>query len=125
MEAVVNKLGGIDGVNRLLRGEVTVGGSNIITVDRKKPFNPAEFIGKGWSFWRGPADGYGLQGELEQDERSLALTTLDTGKIILKTSLEGEKSWITGEENLKRLKSRRATFVSTSASFGRSGKIST
>jgi hypothetical protein len=85
-------------------GKVMVGGS-IITIDRSVLFNAAEFIGKGWSFWRGPADGDGLQGALEQDEHSLALTEVDTSKIVLKTSLTNGEDWISGEENLKRLES--------------------
>ncbi|MCI0562843.1 MAG: hypothetical protein MN733_30545, partial [Nitrososphaera sp.] len=78
--------------------------STIIQIDRTVPFNPAEFIGKDWSFWRGHANGKGLQGELEQDERSLALTEVDTSKILLKNNLKRGEEWITGEENLYRLK---------------------
>lgn len=78
--------------------------SNIISIDRTKPFDPVAFIGKGWSFWRGPIDGNGLEGDMEQDERSLAITEVDLNKIHPVTTLKGKEKGITGEENLRRLK---------------------
>ena len=33
---------------------VIVGEPRIIPINRFKPFNPAEFIGAGWSIWRRP-----------------------------------------------------------------------
>lgn len=80
-----------------------VGDPKVITVDRSTPFNPAEFIGTGWSFWRGPADGDGLEGEPEQDSRSLALTEVDVSKILLEAQLKARETYTTGEERLKRL----------------------
>lgn len=74
-----------------------------LPIDRTTPFNPAEFIGIGWSIWRGPADGDGLSGEEDQDERSLALKEIGPAKILLETCLQDEKS-ITGEERILRLK---------------------
>ena len=39
----------------------------ILRIDRSKPsFNPATFIGAGWSMWRGPINGNGLDGEEER-----------------------------------------------------------
>lgn len=76
----------------------------ILFIDRTTPFNPAEFIGMEWSIWRGPADGDGLSGEEDQDERSLELKEIDTAKILLETCLQDEKS-MTGEEQILRLKS--------------------
>src|SRR3989338_1645943 len=35
--------------------QLIVGEPKIIKIDRSD-FNPAKFIGEGWSFWRGPAD---------------------------------------------------------------------
>jgi hypothetical protein len=32
-------------------------------------FNPEDFFGKGWSIWKGPRDGDGLEGEEECDKR--------------------------------------------------------
>jgi hypothetical protein len=51
-------------------------GSSILEIDRSTPFNPAKFLGEGWSIWRGPADGDGLSGDEEQDQKSLALTDM-------------------------------------------------
>ena len=73
-------------------------------IDRTTPFNPAQFLGDGWSIWRGPAAGDGISGEEEQDERSLNLTQLDLSKIQLVTFLRnGEEECIRGEERLRRL----------------------
>lgn len=85
-------------------GRVVVGEPKIVKIDRTKPFNPAEFIGAGWSVWRGPADGDGLTGEEEQDPRSLALTELDLTKVKLETCLCKDEPSVTGEERLRRLR---------------------
>ena len=84
------------------RARLVIGEPKIIKIDRSKPFNPAEFIGKGWDFWRGPADSNGLEGDLDRDERSLAITELDLSKINLVTML-GPETVIKGEEKLRRL----------------------
>lgn len=76
----------------------------IITIDRSTPFNPAKFIGKGWSIWRGPADGNGLEGEEEQDTQSLAITELNPSKIRLVSTLREGETVVGGEENLRRLR---------------------
>jgi len=66
-------------------------------------FNPAEFIGKDWRVWRGPADGGGLEGEEDRDFREDEITMIDWNQIIFETNLsEGEKC-INGEEKLRRL----------------------
>jgi hypothetical protein len=69
-----------------------------------KPFNPTEFIGKGWTTWRGPIDGDGLSGEEDVDPRSLA--EVDLAKFIFETCLNAGESSITGEEKLRRLKEK-------------------
>ena len=76
---------------------------NIIPIDRSKPFNPATFIGKGWSVWRGLADGYGLEGDEERDSSSTILTELDIDRVQFVTCLKRGESMSTGEERLKRL----------------------
>ncbi|OGM97901.1 MAG: hypothetical protein A2735_02990 [Candidatus Yanofskybacteria bacterium RIFCSPHIGHO2_01_FULL_41_21] len=83
---------------------VIVGEPRIIPIDRSKPFNPAEFIGAGWTIWRGPADGDGLSGDEEQDLRSLALAQIDLSAIVLKSTLKPGETAVGGEEKLKRLK---------------------
>lgn len=85
-------------------GRVIAGEPKVITIDRTTLFDPAAFIGNGWSIWKGPADGDGLTGEEEQDKRSLASIEVDLTKVSFETMLkEGEKT-VVGEEKLKRLK---------------------
>ncbi|MDP3764448.1 MAG: hypothetical protein Q8Q95_02395 [bacterium] len=81
-------------------------GDTVLKINRTQPFNPAQFLGEGWSIWKGPADGDGLSGEEEQDERSLNLTELDLSNIQLVTCLKEDESVIKGEEKLKRLKAK-------------------
>ena len=71
-----------------------------------KSFKPAEFIGKGWTVWKGPIDGDGLSGEEDVDKRSLSLSEIKLASLFFETCLkEGEKP-IKGEEKLRRLKER-------------------
>lgn len=99
----------IRGLLAILRGgavvkPLAVEAPRCIPPIRSKPFNPAEFIGAGWSIWRGPADGNGLVGEEERDYRSSTLTQLDLSNVQLVTCLKQGESVMTGEERLKRLK---------------------
>lgn len=85
---------------------------------RLKPFSPQTFIGPDWAIWRGPADGNGLQGDEQQDGRSLALQTVDSSQVIFPTCLkeaEGETR-IKGEEKLTRLKT--GDLIRLDARFG-------
>lgn len=72
-----------------------------------KTFNPAEFINKGWSVWKGPVDGDGLSGEEDIDPRSLALTEVEISSLLFETCLNEGESSIGGEEKLRRLKERQ------------------
>ena len=74
----------------------------MLTIDRSKPFDTA-FIGPNWSIWKGPANGNGLEGEEDQDTRSLVLTEIALGAIILDASFKKSETVTTGEERLKRL----------------------
>jgi hypothetical protein len=67
------------------------------------PFNPAEFIGKGWAFWKGPKNGNGLEGEEEWDKTSMELTEFDLEKTDFVHWLQDGETSITGEEKLVRL----------------------
>jgi hypothetical protein len=62
-----------------------------LQIDRTKPFDPVEFIGKGWTID-------------EQDKRSLDLNEIDLNKVSLETILKEGESIVNGEEKLKRLK---------------------
>lgn len=90
VEAIVNKLGGMEGVQRFLSGLVVVVAS-VLRINRKKTFDPVGFIGKGWKI-------------TEQDERSLALTEVDLSKVLLETTLKEGENVVGGEEKLNRLK---------------------
>ena len=81
-----------------------VGEPKIIPIDRSRPFNPGKFIGKGWDFWHGSADGNGRDGYLDEDPRSLALTQLDLSQIQLVTTLQEGETVVGGEEKQRRLK---------------------
>lgn len=70
----------------------------------KQTFDPAKFIGDGWSVWRGPADGNGLEGEEDIDKRSLAIFELGISKVLFETILKSKESSITGEKKLQRIK---------------------
>jgi hypothetical protein len=77
--------------------------SLVLVLNRLVVFNPIESIGTGWTIWRGPKEGAGLEGVQAQDVCSLALQEVDWTKVHFDTSLrEGETS-IKGEEKLSRL----------------------
>ncbi len=85
-------------------GRIIVGEPKIVPIDHSKPFDSATFIGAGWSIWKGPKDGNGLDGDEEQDERSLALMEVDLTDVRFKTMLEGRETSVKGETKLERLK---------------------
>ncbi len=99
----------IRGLLTILRGGAVVkpivaGTPRVIPIDRSKPFDPVTFIGAGWSIWRGPANGNGLEGEEERDSHSATLTELDLDQVQLITCLKRGESVTTGEERIKRLR---------------------
>ena len=125
------KLGGPEQVEKLLGcNEVTVtfgdnsahatvvGAVPILDINRAKPFDPAVFIGAGWSIWRGPAGGSDLEGKEQQDERSRALSRVDLGKARFETCLAEGEVIITGEERLRRLLQRKNEFIRADAAIG-------
>ncbi|HBP00764.1 MAG: hypothetical protein UY41_C0051G0002 [Candidatus Moranbacteria bacterium GW2011_GWE1_49_15] len=69
-----------------------------------KTFNPVEFLGEGWSIWKGLVDGDGLSGEEDMDVRSLELAEVETAKIVFEAYLEEGESSIKGEEKIMRSK---------------------
>jgi hypothetical protein len=83
--------------------KLIIGEPKFIDVNRSKPFNPA-FIGNGWTIWKGPIDGKGLEGEEEQDARSLALARVDLTQIRLQSPLKSGEKTVKGETKLARLK---------------------
>ena len=69
----------------------------------EKSFSPEGFIGEGWTVWKGPADGNGLEGEENRDKREDDLIVIDwEEQVLLETHLQGEETSVHGEEKLKR-----------------------
>ena len=64
---------------------------NIISIDRSKPLDPAEFIGKGWTI-------------VEQNERSLTLIKIDLARVRFEDCFRKGETMIGGEERFRRLK---------------------
>ena len=85
-----------NGLNFVIKGPST------LIVDRTKPFNPATFVGRGWTIWRGPKDGNGLTGEEAQDTVSLKLTEIDFAKVLFTACLKDGEATVTGEEKIIR-----------------------
>ncbi|MDP2815999.1 MAG: hypothetical protein Q8O19_04905, partial [Rectinemataceae bacterium] len=81
-----------------------IGEPKSFSIDRSNPFNPAKFIGTGWTIWKGPKDGNGLEGEEEQDARSLAITEVKLSQFCFEHCLKAEEQRITGEQKIARLK---------------------
>lgn len=98
----------VDDVNRRLVAFLNNGlnfvmkDPGVLLINRTKPFDPATFIGIGWTIWRGPKDGNGLKGEEEQDARSLAMTEIDFSKALFTACIKEGELYITGEEKLTR-----------------------
>ena len=83
---------------------LTIKGTSVLVIDRSKPFDPVRFLGQGSRIWRGPIDGGGLEGDEDQDPRSLGLTEIDFSKVGFGHFLKEGETRITGEEKLDRMK---------------------
>lgn len=70
---------------------------------KTKPFDPAKFLGEGWTIWKGPIDGDGLSGEEDVCPKSLALVEVELSKFVFRTCLKEGESSIAGEEKIRRL----------------------
>jgi hypothetical protein len=98
VEAVFNKLGGVEGARRFLRDELAVSelshNVNRSGVIRPLDFDLATIFCSGWKY----SDKKG-----DTDDRSLELTEADFSKVLFQTCLRKGEPSITGEEKLKRL----------------------
>jgi len=104
VEAIVNKLGGMEGVQRLLSGELVMQSiRHLLTISRA---GNSVYSGTGLATWLGKKNGNGLSGDPQRDPRSLALTELDIEKIQFKhyIDLDEGETVITGEDRLKAIK---------------------
>src|SRR3989344_4756087 len=71
-----NQNGVLTGLRQVLRGLAKIV-PECFKLACDKPFSPAEFIGKEWTVWKGPADGNGLGGEEDRDTREDTLSAID------------------------------------------------
>lgn len=71
--------------------------SKTIKINRSKPFDFTTFINNIWS----------IEKIEEQDERAIALTSINPAEIMLISTLEKEIEIIGGEDKLRRLKEKR------------------
>jgi len=85
------------------RARMTIGDPKYILT---KPLDPAKFLGKDRTIWKGPVDGDGLSGEEDIDPRSLTLSEIEIQKFVFETCIQSGESSITGEEKLRRLKEK-------------------
>jgi len=63
-----------------------------------KVFNPTEFIGAGWTVWKGPADGNGLEGD---EDCVPEPDVMDFEQIVLETHIQEGKTSVHGEEKMR------------------------
>jgi hypothetical protein len=82
------------------------------------PFNPVEFFGKGWSFWRGPEDGDGLHGKEARDRASLAHLRIDYANVEFITCLGEREISVSGEDKLLRLRDSGRIIYGATAFMG-------
>lgn len=91
-----------------IEGRVNIGDPKSVLT---KPFDPAEFLGKGWQTWKGPVNGNGISGEEDIDLRTLTLSEIEVAKFLFETGLREGEETIPGEEKLRRLKEEKPGFI--------------
>lgn len=84
-----------------------------IPIDRSRPFDPPSLFGGGYSVWRGPADGDGLEGEEDHDPRAQILTEIDFDTLRCVSVHQSAEEKVHGEEFVRRL--RRSAGVTLDA----------
>lgn len=109
IKAVWDKLGGEEGVEALLSGELVVVRPQyvhkppVLKIDRTQLFEPAECVGHGFTVWRGDANGDGLGGAREEDARSVQFSEINPSQIMTLTGILDTETRITCEERRRRL----------------------
>lgn len=86
-------------------------------------FDPAKFfvdegVGEGRTFWRGPKDGNGLEGEEERDKIAAALPELDFATAKFLACLKKGEPYIPGEVRLVRLRELHRTIYGANQFLG-------
>lgn len=97
--------------------QLVVGELKSFAINRSAPFNPAKLLGSGWTIWKGPKDGNGLEGEEEQDARSLSITEVKLSEFSFEHCLKSEESSITGETKVGRLEKDHSHLIRPDAQF--------
>lgn len=87
-------------------------------IDRQRVFSPATLIERGWTIWRGPINGNGLEGGEVQDARALALTELDLSRLRFEPCLKAQAKSIAGEEKIRRLTEEMSDCIRLDAMLG-------
>lgn len=101
---LIDRVGGPRNVPKILSGEIRVILESRSILKCSNQFDPVAFIGDKYSYWRGSAEGNGLEGDVDQDERSVALERIDWSQVTFTHCLLGDEKSISGEEKIKRLK---------------------
>lgn len=89
-------------VRQVLRGLAKIVGE-YFKLACDKSFSPAKFIGRGWTVWKGPANGNGLEGDEDRDVREDDLPIIDWDQVVMETHLQEKETLVHGEEKLKRV----------------------
>ncbi|MFA5878195.1 MAG: hypothetical protein WC845_02395 [Candidatus Staskawiczbacteria bacterium] len=98
--------------------ELLAGGGKFIPTDlevRTAPFDPAEFIGPGWTLWKGRN---GLEGEEECDAQSPNLVAVNLERCDFLSCLDKEESPITGEVRLSRFRATGRILYGVTVAMG-------
>ncbi len=77
--------------------------SLVLKINRNKYFNSIDTF-PGLTIWKGTVDKFDLEGQDEQDKRSLTISEIDFAKVNFKHHLLGKEPYITGEVALTRAK---------------------
>ena len=86
------------------RCRLIVGEPKILRFQPSVTFSPSGFLSEGWTIWKGPKDGNGLEGGEDCDRREDNLSEIDFSQALFETCLEEGETTITGEEKLMRMK---------------------
>jgi hypothetical protein len=82
-------------------------------------FNPADFLGQGWTFWKGPARGKGLKGKEDCDPSEMGPTTIvDFDHVNFEICLKKGETEVIGEEKFARLREHNCTIFGASVFMG-------
>jgi len=79
-----------------------------------KAFDPELFFGKGWTIWKGPVEGNGLEGA---EDCVSEPEVEDFEQIVMETHLQGEEPSIPGEEKMRRARASKTQQLAKKAAL--------